>query len=66
MVLYSDGITDHLNAAGHEYGRGRIAQVVRANAKKPAAELIAAMFKDLDKYSTKAFDDQTLFAIQVK
>ena len=66
VLLYSDGITDHLNAAGHEYGRGRIAQILRANAKKPAKDLIAAIFKDLDKYSTKAFDDQTLFAIQVK
>src|SRR5947207_9684152 len=31
IVLYSDGITDHLNAAGTEFGRGRLAQVVRAS-----------------------------------
>src|SRR5262252_4141485 len=29
IVLYSDGITDHVNAAGTEFGRGRLAQVVR-------------------------------------
>ena len=30
IVVYSDGITDHMNAAGTEYGRGRLAQVVRS------------------------------------
>ena len=30
IVLYSDGITDHLSAAGHEYGKGRLAHVLRA------------------------------------
>jgi sigma-B regulation protein RsbU (phosphoserine phosphatase) len=66
LVLYSDGITDHLNAAGNEFGRGRLAQVVRANGHKSADELIAAIFKEMDKFSTTAFDDQTLFVMKVK
>jgi sigma-B regulation protein RsbU (phosphoserine phosphatase) len=65
IVLYSDGITDHINAAGTEYGRGRLAQVVRANCDKKAAELIAAIFKELDKWCTSAFDDQTVFVMNV-
>jgi len=66
IVLYSDGITDHMNAAGHDYGRGRLAQVVRAHSRKPAVELTAAIFDDLDKFSTIAFDDQTVFVMKVK
>jgi phosphoserine phosphatase RsbU/P len=66
VVLYSDGISDHLSADGREYGRGRLAQVVRANSGKSAVDLIGAIFKDLDKFSTTAFDDQTIFAIKVK
>ncbi len=66
IVLYSDGITDHMDAAGHDYGRGRLAQVVRAHCRKPAGELIAAIFDDLDKFSTTAFDDQTVFVMKVK
>src|SRR5271157_3229899 len=66
IVLYSDGITDHMNAAGHDYGRGRLAQVVRAHCRKPAVELTAAIFDDLDKFSTTAFDDQTVFVMKVK
>lgn len=66
IVLYSDGITDHLNAAGAEYGRARLAQVVRAGCRLPAAGLIAAIFAELDKFNTTAFDDQTVFVMKVK
>jgi sigma-B regulation protein RsbU (phosphoserine phosphatase) len=66
LVLYSDGITDHLNPAGTEFGRGRLANVVRANCSKTAAELNAAIFSDLDKWSTTLFDDQTVFVLRVK
>jgi len=65
IVLYSDGVTDHLNAAGIEYGKGRLAQVVRSNCGQPANDLVAAIFRDLDKFSTTPFDDQTVFAIKV-
>jgi len=65
IVLYSDGITDHLNAAGTEYGKGRLAQVLRASCGRPAADIVAAIFRDQDKFSITAFDDQTVFAIKV-
>lgn len=65
FVLYSDGITDHLNAGGAEYGRGRLVQIVRSTCCNNTADLVAAIFSDLDKYSTTAFDDQTVFAMKV-
>jgi sigma-B regulation protein RsbU (phosphoserine phosphatase) len=65
IVLYSDGVTDHLNASGTEYGKGRLAQVLRSSCGISAADLVAAIFRDLDKFSTTAFDDQTVFAIKV-
>jgi sigma-B regulation protein RsbU (phosphoserine phosphatase) len=66
VVLYSDGISDHLSDGGQEYGRTRLSHTVRANSEKSAVDLIEAIFKDLDKFSTTAFDDQTIFAIKVK
>ena len=66
IVLYSDGITDHLNAAGTEFGRGRLVQLVRAHGDKQPDELIGEIFKELDKFSTVAFDDQTVFVMKVK
>ena len=65
LVLYSDGITDHLNASGLEFGRGRLAQVVRTHCGKKADDLICAIFKELDKFSTTAFDDQTVLVMKV-
>jgi len=65
LVLYSDGITDHLNPTGVEFGRGRLAQIVRSSCHKSAHDLTAAIFSDLDKWSTTAFDDQTVFVMKV-
>jgi sigma-B regulation protein RsbU (phosphoserine phosphatase) len=66
ILLYSDGITDHVNATGQEFGRGRIAQVLRQNCGASAAGIVSAMFAEMDRFSTHAFDDQTLFALKVK
>ena len=67
MVLYSDGITDHLNAAGTEYGRGRLAQVVRSHCSGAVVRPDRRRFSsELDKFSTTAFDDQTVFVMKVK
>jgi sigma-B regulation protein RsbU (phosphoserine phosphatase) len=66
VLLYSDGITDHLNPAGQEYGRGRLAHALRSNCRGSASGLISAIFQDMDRYSTTAFDDQTLFAMHVR
>jgi sigma-B regulation protein RsbU (phosphoserine phosphatase) len=64
IVLYSDGITDHQDAAGVEYGRSRLANFVRANCWRTPADLIRAIFDDMDCFATQAFDDQTLFVIK--
>ncbi len=66
ILLYSDGITDHLSPGGIEYGRGRLMQVVRSHCYQRPAELVAAIFKDLDRFNTAPFDDQTLLAMKVK
>ncbi|HJT89421.1 MAG TPA: SpoIIE family protein phosphatase [Bryobacteraceae bacterium] len=65
LVLYSDGITDHLNAAGAEFGRGRLAQTLQANCRLRAEDLAGAILRDLDRFSRVAFDDQTVFVMKV-
>jgi sigma-B regulation protein RsbU (phosphoserine phosphatase) len=66
IVLYSDGISDHMNPAGHEYGRGRLASVVRGHCKKTAQQLLDAIFADLDHFNPELFDDQTVVVMKVK
>ena len=66
IVLYSDGIADHLSEAGEEYGRGRLSQVVRKNCAGSPEELINAIFADLDRFNLIRFDDQTIIVLQIK
>ena len=66
MVFYSDGITDHLDPAGREYGRARLAAVVRQSCDRPASEVLAAILDDLDRFNRALFDDQTLLVVKVK
>jgi sigma-B regulation protein RsbU (phosphoserine phosphatase) len=66
IVLYSDGITDHLSLGGEEYGRGRLARVVRGHCERTPQEIVQAIFEDMDRFATKAFDDQTILVLKVK
>jgi sigma-B regulation protein RsbU (phosphoserine phosphatase) len=66
IVLYSDGITDHLDSTGREYGRNRLAATVAALCLLPAAEIVSSIFSELDRFSPVLFDDQTLLVMKVK
>ena len=66
IVLYSDGIPDHLSPSGAEYGRKRLAEVVRRHCDTPAQAVIDAIFADLDSFNSELFDDQTLIVMKVK
>jgi len=66
VVLYSDGITDHLDPAGHEFGRGRLASIVQSRCGEPAQAIADAIFEELDRFSETLFDDQTLLVLKVR
>ena len=65
IVLYSDGVSDHLSPGGDEYGRGRLAQVVRRCAHCTPKEVVDEIFRDLEEFNTERFDDQTLIVMRV-
>jgi phosphoserine phosphatase RsbU/P len=66
IVLYSDGVTDHLSPDGHDYGRHRLSQVVRRMCDQRAEAIVAETLADLDRFNTTPFDDQTLLVLKVK
>jgi sigma-B regulation protein RsbU (phosphoserine phosphatase) len=66
MVLFSDGVSDHLSPTGEEYGRGRLGQVLRNCCGCPPAQIVQNIFEDLDRFNTEPFDDQTLIVMRVK
>ncbi len=65
IVLYSDGVSDHMSPEGEDYGSRRLAQVVRRCAAMTPKEVVAEIFEDLDRFNTVKFDDQTLIVMRV-
>lgn len=62
MLLYTDGVTDALNAQGEEFGAQRLREVAAAHRAAPAASLLAGLEQALADFTGAAapFDDLTL------
>ncbi|HVW09826.1 MAG TPA: GAF domain-containing protein [Bryobacteraceae bacterium] len=66
VVLFSDGVSDHLSDAGEEYGAGRLAKILQRDCNLEPREIVRNIFADLDAFNPVRFDDQTLIAMRVK
>jgi serine phosphatase RsbU (regulator of sigma subunit) len=66
FVLYTDGVTEAMNAAGEEYGLGRLIVAVRECRDQPAREMIDFLHRDLTAWTEGqgASDDVTFFIIK--
>lgn len=66
LVLYTDGATEAVNRADEEYGRERLADVVRAERHRSARALIDAIYADVMHFTGGhgASDDITLVVIK--
>jgi phosphoserine phosphatase RsbU/P len=62
LLFYTDGVTEASNPQGEQFGRQRLAQIVRRNAGLPAQELLHALRRSLDEFSggRPLEDDATL------
>jgi sigma-B regulation protein RsbU (phosphoserine phosphatase) len=67
ILLYSDGVEDQQNPAGEPYGRGRVAQSLRAAHTGSAQAIVDACLAGLDRFSEGGAlnDDQTVIALKV-
>ena len=66
IVLYSDGVTDHLSPEGHDYGRHRLSQAVKRVCNQSAQQIVSEILDDLERFNPVPFDDQTLLVLKVK
>ncbi|TVQ08033.1 MAG: hypothetical protein EA368_12860, partial [Leptolyngbya sp. DLM2.Bin27] len=68
VVLYTDGITEAINAQKQQYGLERLQKVVQQYRKQPAAEIQQAVIADVQHYiGTQALrDDLTLVVLKQK
>ena len=66
LVLYTDGVTEAMNAAGEEYGRERLITAVRECRDQPARDMIDFMHRDLIAWTEGhgITDDVTFFIVK--
>ncbi len=66
LVLYTDGVTETLNAEGDEFGLDRVIQTVRARANDGAQAIVKKIIQDVRDFtgSLPQNDDITLIAIR--
>ena len=66
IAIGTDGIWETFNRAGLMFGKKRFRDIIRANARLTANEIIDAVYRDLDQYALglKQADDITLVIIK--
>ena len=67
FVLYTDGISEAMNAQGDCFGDSRLADVIGSNADLPAEALRERILHDLDVFAGSAaqHDDMTMVLLRV-
>jgi serine phosphatase RsbU (regulator of sigma subunit) len=67
FVFYTDGITDATDAAGRDFGQGRILEAARGAPERSAAAVVAALHAAADAFRGGAArsDDATVIAVRV-
>jgi sigma-B regulation protein RsbU (phosphoserine phosphatase) len=66
LILYTDGVTETLNADGDEFGLDRMMQSVRSSAVDGAQAIVRKIIEDVRDFtgSVPQNDDITLIAIR--
>jgi len=62
LMLYTDGITEAINAEGEEFGVERLAKIAIASRNEPASEILAQVDTAVTTFTAgqPPFDDVTL------
>jgi len=67
LILYTDGLTEAMNAEEQEFGEPRLVELGKRNAGLSATELLEVIRKEVSAYSGGSFqDDFTLVVVAVK
>ncbi len=65
LCLFTDGLPESRNGGGESYGEERLLDVVRSHVRRPSAEIVDAVFRDVEAFSGHvAVDDRTLVLLR--
>jgi sigma-B regulation protein RsbU (phosphoserine phosphatase) len=63
LVLYTDGLTEAMDADEQEFGEARLVELGTRNIALGAAELLAIIRKEVSAFSGGSFQDEILITI---
>ncbi len=67
LALYTDGVTESFNAAGEEFGEGRLIEALRERRELPSKSLLSSLVEDIRRFSPREqHDDITLVVARCK
>jgi serine phosphatase RsbU (regulator of sigma subunit)/predicted enzyme related to lactoylglutathione lyase len=67
LALYTDGVTEALNAAEEEFGEERLVELLRRKRALPAREIAQSVVEEVQRFSaTKQYDDITMIIAKGK
>jgi len=66
LTLVTDGFFEATDAAGEQFGTGRLREVIRANRDAPAAEIIAGMYAAVTDFTAAAPQADDLTAVVIR
>ncbi|MGB2716010.1 MAG: SpoIIE family protein phosphatase [Vicinamibacterales bacterium] len=66
LVVFSDGVSEALSAAGDEYGEGRIVSVVQDNASFDPPQLLEALFANVRDFAKGAAQSDDITAMVLR
>jgi serine phosphatase RsbU (regulator of sigma subunit) len=66
LVLYTDGITEAMNAESEMFGEDRIADIIKIHHKRPAKEICLLVIEEVQKFTAGSshVDDRTVIVIK--
>ena len=66
LIVFSDGVSEALSAAGDEYGEARIVTVVQQNAAAEPQQMLEAIFADVRAFATGAAQSDDITAMVLR
>ena len=66
LIVFSDGVSEAMSAAGDEYGDDRIVEVVQRSASLGPQQLLEALFADVRKFATGAAQSDDITAMVLR
>lgn len=68
LLLYTDGVSEARNSSDEEFGTERLSRVVKENPNLTAREIVAALRRNLQEYTSgqPLEDDTTILAVKVQ